>query len=156
MDLEGLKNEYKKLEKKHKLPGFKDVNDLFEIDRIERETDNLIRDVRKAMMDKVVNYIRFLEMIIYPVQAPPMFSFLVKEINSDERKNVEKVYASFIELELLSLKLEVEYSEKKEAEVVKKIFSTWSEAKNDLLSVFSLMEKNWKTAANKKEKSYFG
>lgn len=156
MELKELKENYKVLEKKYKLPKFKDANNFFEIDRIENESDNLLRDVRKVMMEKVVNYIRFLEMMVYPMQAPPMFSFLIKEMTPEEKKNVESLYSSLVELEVFALKLEVEYVEKNEAEAIKKIHKTWSGLKDNLLSVFALMEKNWKKSSEKKEKSYFG
>ena len=55
MELKDLKKEYGKLEKKHKLPSFKEVNETFEIDKIENESDCLVREVRKIIMDKIIN-----------------------------------------------------------------------------------------------------
>ena len=156
MDLEELKLKYAKLSEKYNFISFKELNEAFEIDRIERETDCVLREVRKTMMDKVVNYMRFLEMFIYPSQAPANFMFFIKEINSFEKKVIEKIYMEFVELELNSLRLEVGYSEKNEAEAIKKIYRVWNSLKKDLLSVFDFMERNWKSVSNKKEKTYFG
>jgi hypothetical protein len=156
MELVGLKKEYGNLAKKHGLPDFKEVNECFEIDRIERDTDFLLREVRKTMMDKVVGYIRFLEMMINPSQAPPMFMMFLKDVTEAEKKTIQTVYKNFIELELLSLKLEVDYSEAREAEAINGILKAWHDTRPDLRATIGVMEKNWNSGAEKKDKGYFG
>ena len=156
MDLKDLKSDYGKLAKKYKLPGFQELNECFEIDRIDKDSDCLLREIRKTMMDRIVRYIHFIEMMINPAQAPPMFMIFVKNISDEERKVLEKVYQNFIELELRSLKLEIDYSEKDEFKAIVNIFSVWNKTKSDLRSVIGIMEKNWKGTSEKKEKTYFG
>ncbi len=156
MELEDLKTEYGKLAKKYVLPAFKEINEAFEVDRIERKTECILREVRKTMMEKIVGYIRFLEMMINPSQAPPMFMIFVKSLLENDRKTIEKVYKNFIELELKSLKLEIDYSEKAEAEAIKNILKVWDETRNDLKTTIGIMERNWSSSENKKDKGYFG
>ena len=55
MELNDLRNDYSKLEVKHILPSFKELNESFEIDKIDKESDALLRVVRKVMMEKIVN-----------------------------------------------------------------------------------------------------
>ena len=69
---------------------------------------------------------------------------------------MEKAYKSFIELELESLKLEIDYDEKAEAKAIKDILKVWHETRPDLRSTIAIMEKNWRSSSNKKEKSYVG
>ena len=44
MKVKELKEKYGRLAKKYKLPSFKDLNDAFEIDRIERDPEELLRE----------------------------------------------------------------------------------------------------------------
>lgn len=156
MELKDLKSEYEKIAKKYKLPAFGELNEAFEIDKIDRETDCLLREVRKVMMDKIVRYIHFIEMMINPTQAPPMFLIFVKDVTEKERAIIEKVYKNFVELELVNLRLEIDYSEAEEAKAIKDILDVWNRTKPDALSVIGIMDKNWKGTSVKKDKSYFG
>lgn len=157
MELKDFKVEFKKIAKKHKIPSFDELNECFEIDRIERDTDFLLREVRKTMMEKVVSYIRFLEMMLNPAQAPPMFLMFIKTLKEEDVKNLQKVYEKFIEVELLALRLEVDYSEDGEAKSIQKIFDMWNLQKKDLGKILDVMERNWKSVGTeKKERGYFG
>ena len=157
MDLKELKKSYNDLSKKHKVPSFEKLNEYFEIDRIERDTDYILREVRKAMMEKIIGYVRFLEMILNPSQAPPMFIMFMKGITEKERGMVNDVYKSFIELELKSLKLEIDYSEEHEVETINLIFETWGEKRKVLKDIIGFFEKNWKTEKiDKKTRGYYG
>lgn len=156
MELKDLKLQYDGLTRKYKLPAFKEVNEIFEIDRIERDTDCILREVRKAMMDKIVSYIRLVEMMLNPAQAPPMFMMFVKSISDGDRKVIEEVYKNFIELELRSLKLEIDYAEEDEAKAIKHIIDVWHGTESSLRSLIGIMEKNWNSKSEKKDKEYFG
>jgi len=154
MELDELKKEYAKLEGKYKLPNFKQINEEFEIDKIERESECLIRVVRKAMIEKVVNSLGFLEMLLNPMNAPRIYMSFLKSMSQEDKEIIDKLYSSLAELSLASLALEVEYSEKAEAELVKKIYSTWNSIRGDFKKLIENV-RNPKTLA-KKEKSYFG
>ncbi len=156
MELADLKKQYELLAQKHTLPDFTEMNELFEIDRIDRETDTLIREVRKVMLEKIMSYIRFLEMMIHPASAPPMFLVFVKQITPEERKTMQAVYNACIELELAALKLEIEYDEQKEAALILATHTMWTAHTDNMHKIIGIMEKNWKGTAPKNGKSYFG
>jgi len=157
MELKDLKKNYEELVKRHKIPSFKELNEEFEIDRIERESDCPLRSVRKAMMDKIVKYIQFVEMLLNPAQAPPMFMMFVKNVNEKDKKSLEKIYENFIKLELSSLRLEIDYNEKNEALLVKKISETWGRSKLELRLVIEMMERNWnKSSPGRADRGYLG
>lgn len=120
MELNDLKNKYECVAKNYSLPGFDELNDEFEIERIDRESYTLLRFVRKVMMDKIVGYVRFIEMLINPSQAPFAFMHFSKGMTDVEIKILQGIYQKFIELELDGLKSEFDYSEKNEAESIKK------------------------------------
>lgn len=156
MDLEELKKAYGAASEKYGTPGFKELNECFEIDRIERDTDCIVREVRKTMMDKIVGYIRFIEMVLNPAQAPPMFLSFVKQVGDEDKKSIQEVYKAFVELELKALRLEINYSEKNEAGVIDEIYRVWNAHKENLNEMIDMMDKNWNSSGTKKEKGYFG
>ena len=66
--LKKLKENYSIIQKKHSLPKFEELNENFFIEKLaEVETDLLIREVRRLMGDKLVNYMRFVENLLNPV-----------------------------------------------------------------------------------------
>ena len=65
-----FKKKYAKLEKKHNLPSFNQMNRDFQIEKLaEVETDYLIREIRKFSGEKFFNYFRFIESLLNPSNA---------------------------------------------------------------------------------------
>ena len=84
--LEDLKKDYEKLKSKYALPSFKELNEEFDIEKAaEQETECLIREVRKLIMEKVIAYLRFIEMLLNPSNAPMFFFALVKGLTSVDK-----------------------------------------------------------------------
>src|SRR3989344_5645782 len=136
MELKDLKNNYEKLSGKYKMPSFKEINESFEIDKIDKESDALLRVIRKVIMEKIVNSLGFLEMLLNPMNVPRMYLPFIKSMNSEDKKIMEKIYTDFSELSLSSLQCEVDYSEKEEAELIKNIFKKWRELKPEFRKTF--------------------
>jgi len=155
MELNILKKNYSELEKKYSLPSFKELNNIFEIEKIENESDLLLRVIRKIMSEKVFNTLNFIEMVYNPQSAPRMYHNYIKFMDSSDKKILDKLYASLSEIVLGSLSLEVESNDSLEADMIKKIYKTWNENKNSLKSMFDRV-KNPSKEEIKKEKSYFG
>lgn len=157
MDLDKLKSQYNEFVTKYSLPSFKELNETFEIERIEKDTDLLLRQIRKVMVDKIVGYIRFFEILLNPSQAPLSYMSLANEMSKEVRESLNRVYKPFIELELRTLKEEIDYSEVKEAERIKEIYETWNKFKEEIKSVMASLENSWNIDRPlKKEKDYFG
>ncbi len=154
MELEETKNKYNELSKKFKLPTFKELDEDFEIGKIERDSDCFLRTVRKQMMEKVVNSLGFLEMLLNPVNAPRIYMGYVKSLNSEDRQMIEKIYSILGELSITSIDSELMYSEKKEADLINKIYAAWNAIKPDFKKILENMKKP--NIISKKEKSYFG
>jgi hypothetical protein len=154
MELKEFKKEYEELAKKYKIQSFKELNEEFEIDKIDRETECVLRLVRKAMIEKIVNSLGFLEMLLNPTNSPRIYLPYLKNMTIEDKEIIEKIYSSLADLSLNSLLLEVEYSEKGEAELIKKIYSTWDSNKTDFKKII-INVRNPKTIV-RKEKSYFG
>ena len=154
MELENLKKNYEKIAKNHKLPSFSELNADFEIEKLERESDNLLRSVRKIMMEKIVNSMGFLDMLINPVNAPRMYLPYIQTMTNGDRKDLDSVYSSLGDLIIHSLDLEVDSTNENEAKLIKEIFVKWGELKGKFRQILDSIKKPRNFV--KKERSYFG
>lgn len=155
MEVENFKKEYNIYLKKYGLPGFSELNRRFEIDKIEKESECLLRVIRKVMMDKVINSLSFLDMLLNPMNAPRIYLSFIKNMSSDDKKEIDSVYGKLGELALSCLPLELNYDEKKEADMIKSIYSKWSGLDEEFGRILEKMSRP-NSATSKKEKSYFG
>jgi hypothetical protein len=154
MELKEIKEAYGKYEKKYGLPDYKEINGVFELDKIDKESDMMLRIFRKVMMDKVLNSLGFFDMIFNPVNAPRIYMPSIKALTEGDKKIMEDFYKVWGDLSLEVLALEVRYDEKAEAKMVKKIYDGWKgieERFSKLMNKFARPE-----AVKKKSRGYFG
>ncbi|MEI6731895.1 MAG: hypothetical protein WCK90_04400 [archaeon] len=156
MELKDLKKEYADLQKKYKLPSFKELNDDFEIDKIDRETDNMLRLIRKVMMEKIANSLAFVEMIANPGNAPRVYLNFIKGITNGERKDLEILFDKLGKMSMVSISAEIDYSEKKEAELIKYILKDWNAIKPNFRKIMEAMNVQQPDEEPRHEKSYYG
>src|SRR3989344_4811748 len=145
---------YENLAKKYKLPSFEEMNADFEIDKIDKETDLVLRQVRKTMMDKVVNSMQFLDMLLNPVNAPRMYLVFTQTMAQSDREIIDRMYGRFASLIVLSLDLEVDWSERGEADLILNIAKSWKETKPDFKKLLDRIKKPASFA--KRERLYSG
>ncbi len=155
MDLKELKRDFEILAKKYSLPYFDTLNETFELEKLDRETMTILRSVRKVMMEKIVNSLGFLEMLLNPMNAPMMYVSYIRSMSDEDRKLINKMYISLAELSLNALDREISYDEKSEAEMIRKIYQTWADIKSDFTTLLKSMKKP-SIAQPKKERNYFG
>jgi hypothetical protein len=155
MELKDFKKEYEKFAKKYEVPSFKDLNKDFEIDKLDKDNDYLLRAIRKIMMEKVVNSMSFLEMLLNPMNTPRMYLAYIRTMSDDDRDRINRVYGVLADLSLMSLNLEIDSNEKAEAELISLVFKNWNGFKKDFMVLLGNM-KSLKGVVNKKERSYFG
>ena len=156
-DLADLKKEYKKIQKKHDLPGFDELNRDFCIEKIsDFETDFLLREVRKIMSDRFSNYMRFIEAILNPINVPMFVFSIVKSLSIEEKDKLTEVYKKLAEIEVELIGVDIEYVEKKEAEFIKQSFLVWQKIKKDILEIVGVIKRNWGNKFETNSKGYFG
>ncbi|MBS3082247.1 hypothetical protein J4416_04975 [Candidatus Pacearchaeota archaeon] len=148
-----LKNNYNLLQKKHSLPEFDEMNSAFEIGKIKKDSGVLLKDIRRIIVDKFAYYLKLIETMVNPSQAPPMFMMLLKDITPEDKKIIDSVFSSFMEVELISYKLDVVSNDNNEVEFILKAFGVWNEKRSELLKILDVLERNWKNAANSKKSS---
>lgn len=157
MRLDKLRKQYENLRMKYSLPSFAEMNEDFEIEKLqEREVELLLREVRRAMIEKNLVYLRFVEMFMNPSSAPMFFLVLMKSMNNIDKKLLEDLYSKLGKSEILSLKLDNEYNEKKEAEFIKKFYKEWQDIKEKFGELLKTIEQLWDKKPVNKEKGYLG
>jgi len=155
--LENLKKEYSKLQKKYSLPPFEKLNEDFGIEKAsESESEIPIREIRKQISEKIYNYLRLVETLINPVNAPMSILSVVKTLNIEDRNKLAEVYKKFVKSEIQLVLTDVEFSEKREAEFIKETFKTWQEAKKEMIDVLGKVEKNLENKSESNGRKYFG
>lgn len=154
-NLDKIKKQYEPLKNKYKLPEFSKFNEEFEIEKIqERETDFLLREMRRVMGEKMNAFLRFFETILNPVMAPVFILTSLKNLNAADKELIEKNYKILVELELKSVGLDIEYNEKKEAAFILETMKKWQEMKPEIQQVIEALNKIQKTS--EKKGTYFG
>lgn len=155
--LEEMKKDYEKLQKKYGLPSFKELNEEFDIEKAaEHETECLIREIRKLVMEKVIAYLRFIEMLLNPSNAPLFFFALVKGLTASDKRILDKLYDKLGSFELEVIELDCNYNEKAEAEFIKKILLEWKDVREEMLNLIEVLKRNWNQKSKKDERGYFG
>jgi hypothetical protein len=152
--LKQLTEQYPLLQTKYGLLSLSDLNRDFELDKIDVETEFLARTIRKCMMDKMVNSLNFLDMLLNPQQAPRIYLPFLQTMSVQDKQVIEQLYGAFGQISLDCLSLELRYVEEQEAKMILRIAQCWNEQKSAFLE---LMERIAHPAPlQKREKSYAG
>ena len=155
--LEKVKKDYEALRKKYSLPDFRKLNEDFCIEKTaESETEILIREVRKLVGDKMINYMRFIENLINPVNVPMFVFSIIKLLDGEQKKKLSEIYKELIKKEVQFIELDLQFDEKKEAEFIKDSYESWQGIKNDLLNIIGKINKKWDDKSEVSSKGYFG
>ncbi|MBS3072779.1 hypothetical protein J4477_03025 [Candidatus Pacearchaeota archaeon] len=156
MAKKGLKEIYNELEKKYKLPGFKELNEEFDIEKIEFNQETALRDIRKAVMLKYSSILQLTELLLNPSNGSMFNMLLTRGIENEEKVILERLFDTLGQIEINSYILDVEYSEKKEAEFIKSKAEEWKKISDETSKILKKLGENWKKSDFKKTKSYFG
>jgi len=152
-----LKEDYEKLRKRHNLPSFKELNEDFQIEKAaETETEILIREVRRFVGDKLMNYMRFIESLLNPVNVPMFIFSIIKLIDAEEKKRLSEIYKKLMKKEIKFIELDLEFNEEKEAQFIKDSYELWQEIKKDMLRIMDKINKRWDDKFEANSKGYFG
>lgn len=155
-DIEKLKLTYFKIMEKYHLPPFKELNEDFVIEKIsEHETEILIREIRRFVGDKMVNYMRFIENLLNPVNVPMFMYSIIKQLSQENKKKLSNIYKILVGIEIKFIELDLEFSEEKEAEFIKDSFKIWQGIKKELLEILQQIDVDKDTKLETKNKGYF-
>ncbi|PIN89554.1 hypothetical protein COU61_03055 [Candidatus Pacearchaeota archaeon CG10_big_fil_rev_8_21_14_0_10_35_13] len=155
--LEKLKKKYGELQKKYKLPTFEKMNYYYDIEELSgKETDLLLRAVRRKITEKTNSYLRFIEVFLNPSQAPLFFMLLGKSLDAETMKLMNEIYIELGKVEIEHLRLEVQESEAEEARVINEVTKNWEIIREKTKGLAEIFGKRWNKKSESKEKGYFG
>lgn len=156
-NLEKLKEKYEKIRVKYDLPEFSKLNELFDIEETEIETDFLLRKIRRTIAERITGYSRFADAVLNPSNAPMFFFKLIKKLDGKDKEILGEVYDTLGNIEIEILTLDLDYSEKNEAEFIKKVYNAFNkDIKLKLLDVVKKLENGDNNSKKENSGSYFG
>ncbi len=156
-NLELLKERYLEIQKKHNLPSFQEMNAEFGIEKTEIEKfDILIREIRKYVADKLLNYLKFVETLLNPSNASMVIFSIIKTLGADEKKKLTEIYKKLAKTELDLIELDISFSEEKEAEFINKNYLLWKELSRELTSIMIKVKENWDKESARGNNSFVG
>lgn len=152
-----LKERYQSLKELYELPSFENLNEEFVIEKIAKyETDFILREIRVCMTNRFFEVMRFLESIINPIENSIILFGIIKCLGNNGKEQAIELYKKISPIEIESIKLTLNYSEKEEAETIKKYYSFWQEIKKEFMPIINTIIKNWDDKQEDKGKGYFG
>jgi len=125
--LNELKEKYEVLRQKYSLPDFNDLNKVFDIEELDSESDFLIRKIRRFMSEKLAGYMRFIEILLNPSNAPIYFFKLIKKLDEIDRETLNLMYESLGKIEVETISLDLSYNEEKEVDFIKKLYRVYND-----------------------------
>jgi hypothetical protein len=155
MELEEFKKAYEKLVKKFNLPNFDKLNQAFEVEKVDKVSEILLKVIRKIMVEKIVNSLGFVEMLMNPMNAPRMYHSYIKNMSKEDKEALDYIYEEFSKISIDSLEREIYYDEREEAELIKKVFKIWMEVCEKFKRILNNMKNN-SGSDERKERNYFG
>jgi hypothetical protein len=156
-DLAQLKEIYATVQVKYLLPPFEKLNEDFQIEKITIfETELILKEVRVCITNKFFNYLRFLESLINPSNGSMFVFAMAKTITTKDKEKLIKLYKQLSRLEVDFIDLDLEYSEKKEAETIKEYYSLWQTMKKELFSIVEIIKNNWDNKVEDNGNGYYG
>jgi hypothetical protein len=148
---------YNELKKEHDIPEFNKLAQDFDIEKIQdKETTFLLREIRRAINEKISAYIQLFETLINP-NAPPMFVFsILRNISTKDKDTIKQTYKTLSKTQIEIMKLDTIYNEKQEAKFINDTFNTWQELKPTIHKLIEDFEASFETDDTTKKRSYFG
>ena len=152
-----IKLEYNKLKEKFTIPPYKELAEDFDIEKVnEKESDFLLREIRRAVGEKISSYMHFFELLINP-SSPPLFLFsVIKTINKETKDKINSMYKGLAKFQIEAMKLDTIYDEKDEAKYINDIFDEWQKLKREIYKIMETFECNIEEIEEVRKGGYFG
>lgn len=154
--LEELKQKYEVFRKKYKTPEFLELNELFDIEEVDVDTDFLLRKIRRLIAERIAGYLRFVEVILNPSNAPMFFFKLVKKLDLEDRRILGEIYEKLGSVEVDVVGLDLKYDEKKEAEFIMRMHNLFGELSDNLSGIVKRLGNGEGFQKSDDNGSYFG
>ncbi len=150
-----MKKEYETLRKKYNLQEFNELNRTFDIGELESE--DILREIRKKIVEKINSYTKFLEGLLQPDTSTSGF-FECDVLSSDkEKKKLFDLYKKLMIIDRSSLLVSLASTDEEEAKFINETYKEWNNLKEELINLITLVKESWKKNTTiKTEEEYFG
>lgn len=150
-----IKKEYEKLQKKHNLPSFDEVNNELEIVLFESE-DFLLRQVRRKVSERIDSIIEPLGSLLQPSAESMIDMHECRFFDDKDKKKIIDIYKKLMILSRQALEADIEHDDNADAAVIKDFFKEWLVLKKDILVFLKKMKVCWEKETEIEEKlEYF-
>ena len=95
-------------------------------------------------------------MLLNPSNAPMFFLSLIKGLTSQDKRILERMYEKLGTIEIDVICLDCRYSERDEAEFIKKITKEWKDISDEMIKLTEILKRNWSQKSGKGERGYLG
>tara|TARA_Y100000310_G_scaffold288212_1_gene313658 strand:+ start:4412 stop:4912 length:501 start_codon:yes stop_codon:yes gene_type:complete len=156
ISIDELKEKYNEFKQRYGLPEFSEMNKIFDIEDTDVETEFFLRKIRRVVSDRISGYLRFVEVILNPSNAPMFIFKLIKKLGEDDKKQLTEIYDVLGKLEIEIIALDLDYDENREVEFIKK---TYEVLNNNISKKLLLIVKKMGNGGEEKKDdkgSYFG
>ena len=142
---------------KHGLPSFEELDKEFEIGTVEMPCAFLSRAIRMKIIERIDSYAKFLDEFLYHPDNSYATMYELKAFTEADREKLFDLFGKLMLVDRINMELNLELSEEKDIEFIKRVFHSWAEMKKDLLEMARKMRKVWETDRKDDEIiSYFG
>jgi hypothetical protein len=156
VNIENLKKRYENLIGKYKLPAFEELAEEFDVERIDKESSFVLRDIRRSVNEKLAAYLHLFETFLNPSSGPMFVFSMMKNTGDSERKEINELYKSIAKAQIEVFKLDTIYSEEKEADFIKNSFKLWVGMKTKVYALIDKMGSNIDNNLVAGSRGYFG
>ncbi|MBI2141809.1 hypothetical protein HYU16_05310 [Candidatus Woesearchaeota archaeon] len=145
----GVKKKYDALRKKHKLPGFEELDAEFEISDIEPD-GSVLREVRKKIADKIGHVCGTVEQVLHPeTNLADLYESRV--LDEQEKKELFEMYKKLMAAERKCVELFISSDEKLDAAFIKSFSAEWKTLKPQLIKLVRKLKESWEKETDEGE-----
>ena len=156
-NLEKLKEAYGEKSKKYSLPTFSELAEEFDIERfVEKNTSFVLRDIRRAINEKLSAYLHLFETFMNPSSVPVFMFSMIKNMTEEDKKIIKEMYQQLAKKEMEILRLDTLYNEKNEADFIINASKDWKEMKNKIYKLIEKLEGDFSKDSISGSRGYFG
>lgn len=155
--LEQLKEKYEQKKIDYGLPTFQEMTEEFEIEKVsEKETEFVLREIRRTILEKVSAYMHLFESIINPSSGSLLIFSVLKNIDEEAKKEIKEIYKKLAKIQIISMRLDTIYNEKEEAEFIIQVYKDWGKLKYPIFKLFEKFDKDFDVPNGSATGCYFG
>ncbi|MEA3430448.1 MAG: hypothetical protein U9R08_04200 [Nanoarchaeota archaeon] len=137
------KEELSKYIKKYNLPEFKNLNDEFEIGKIDTKQGFYFKDIARAINNKIGYFAGLLEPAINP-PIPTIHSMVeTNNIEKNDKETILQLYKKLLYLAHKGYTLETFAKEKDITKFINEIWNQWQNIKKDMKICMDIITKSW-------------